>query len=126
MTDERHPRLIRTIVCVFSKGEMPADDVQIFRRFEATALRGGWDIRVRFEPLEEIPVAYDVLVVNETYRAQAEATDTNAILIVTTRATVGPAAEQLFREIERGDVLYATKRDPNAPKIVKHRGMEIL
>ena len=126
MTDERRPRVIRTIVCVFSKGEMPADDVQIFRRFEASVQRAGWDIRVRFEPLEEIPVAYDVLVVNEPYRERAASMEADAILIVTTRATVGPAAEQLMREIERGDVLTATKRDPNAPKIVKRRGFEVL
>jgi hypothetical protein len=30
------------------------------------------------------------------------------------------------KELERGDILTATKRDPNAPKIVKRRGYEVL
>jgi len=126
MTAERQPRMIRTIVCAFSKEEMPADDVQIFRRFEAAVARFGWDIRVRFEPLETLPEPYEVLVVNAPYKERAEAIATDAILIVTTRATMGPAAEQLMKEIERGDVLTAQKRDPNAPKIVKRRGFEVL
>ena len=118
--------MIRTIVCAFSKEEMPADDVQIFRRFEHAAAKGGWNIRVRFEPIEALPESYDVLVVNTPYKARAEAIESDILLIVTTRATVGPAAEQLMREIERGDVLTAEKRDPNAPKIVKRRGFEVL
>ncbi|HYK99106.1 MAG TPA: hypothetical protein VEU77_12015 [Candidatus Acidoferrales bacterium] len=126
MTAERQPRMIRTIVCAFSKDEMPADDVQIFRRFEASVARGGWNIRVRFDPIEALPERYDVLVVNAPYKERAEAIESDVILIVTTRATVGPACEQLMREIERGDVLTAERRDPNAPKIVKHRGIEIL
>lgn len=126
MTVERQPRMIRTIVCAFSKEEMPADDVQIFRRFEAAVARGSWNIRVRFDPIEALPERYDVLVVNEPYKARAEAIESDVILIVTTRAAVGTACEQLMREIERGDVLTAEKRDPTAPKIVKHRGVEIL
>ena len=118
--------MIRTIVCAFSKDELPADDLQVFRRFEAMMARGGWDIRVRLEPIEELPDRYDVLVVSPALRERAEQLETDALLVVTTRASAGPAADQLLKELERGDVLAAGKRDPNAPKIVKRRGYEVL
>ena len=114
------------MVCAFSKDELPADDLQVFRRFEAMMARSGWDVRVRLEPLEELPAQYDVLVVSPALRERAEKLDTDALLIVTTRANAGPSAEQLLKELERGDILAATKRDPNAPKIVKRRGYEVL
>ena len=126
MTAERQPRMIRTVVCAFSKEELPADDVQVFRRFEAMMAKAGWDIRVRLEPIEELPERYDVLVVSPALRERAEKLETDALLIVTTRPNAGASADQLVKELERGDVLAATKRDPNAPKIVKRRGYEVL
>ena len=60
--------MIRTVVCAFSKEELPADDVQVFRRFEAMVAKAGWDIRVRLEPIEELPPQYDVLVVSPALR----------------------------------------------------------
>lgn len=126
MTAEPRPaRMVRTIVCAF-KDELPADDLQIFRRFEAMVARGGWDIRVRLEPIEQLPSQYDVLVVSPGLRERAEKLETDALLVVTTRAGAGPSADQLLKEIERGDILTAQKRDPNAPKIVKRRGYEVL
>ena len=125
-TPGREPRMIRTVVCAFSKEELPADDVQVFRRFEAMVAKAGWDIRVRLEPIEELPPQYDVLVVSPALRERAEKLETEALLIVTTRANAGPAVDQLLKEIERGDPITALKRDPNAPKIVTRRGYEIL
>ena len=125
-TPGREPRMIRTVVCAFSKEELPADDVQVFRRFEAMVAKAGWDIRVRLEPIEELPPQYDVLVVSPELRERAVKLETDALLIVTTRANAGPSVDQLLKEIERGDPITALKRDPNAPKIVTRRGYEIL
>ena len=118
--------MIRTVVCAFSKDELPEGDIAVFRRFEHVMQKAGWDIRVRLEPLESLPETYDVLVVSPALRERAEKLETDALLIVTTRATVGASADQLLRELERGDPIAATKRDPNAPKIVKRRGYEVL
>ncbi len=126
VTEERQPRVIRTIVCAFSKEELPADDLQVFRRFEHSVKKAGWAIRVRLEPIEALPEHYDVLVVSPALRATAEKLEGDALLVVTTRQNAGAAADQLLREIERGDPITAERADPNAPKIVRHRGMEIL
>jgi len=126
VTDQpKPPRMIRSIVCTFSL-ELPADELQVFRRFEASVAKAGWNIRVRLEPIENLPEHYDVLVVSPALRERAEALEGDAILIVTTRPTVAAAVDQLLREIERGDPIAAERKDPNAPKIVTHRGMEIL
>ena len=93
-TPGREPRMIRTVVCAFSK--------------------------------EELPPQYDVLVVSPALRERAEKLETDALLIVTTRANAGASVDQLLKEIERGDPITALKRDPNAPKIVTRRGYEIL
>ncbi len=39
---------------------------------------------------------------------------------------IGGAVDAFIAEIARGEVLTAEKADPNAPKIVTHRGMEIV
>ncbi|HZP96854.1 MAG TPA: hypothetical protein VFC31_11020 [Candidatus Limnocylindria bacterium] len=126
MTPERPVRVVRTIVCAFSRDELPADDLQVFRRFEHAVKKAGWAIRVRLEPIESLPESYDVLVVSPALRERAERLEGDALLVVTTRQTAGAAAEQLLREIERGDPVGAERADPNAPRIVTHRGMEIL
>jgi hypothetical protein len=126
VTAEREPRSIRTIVCGFSREELPADDIQVFRRFEHAVAKAGWAIRVRLEPIEQPPPEYDVLVVSPAMRERAEALAHDAILIVTTRQGAGASADELMREIARGEILTAVRKDPNAPKIVKHRGIEIL
>src|SRR5436309_11499266 len=118
--------MIRTVVCAFSRDELPADDLQVFRRFEHVMNKAGWDIRVRLEPIEELPESYEVLVVSPALRERAEKLASDALLIVTTRANAGPSADQLLRELERGDPITAQKRDPNAPKIVTRRGYEVL
>ncbi len=123
---ERQIRTIRTIVCAFSREELPADDLQVFRRFEHSVKKAGWSIRVRLEPIEALPDEYDVLVVSPALREVAEKLESKALLVVTTRQTAGAAVDQLLREVERGDPIIAERADPNAPRIVTHRGMEIL
>ncbi len=123
---ERQIRTIRTIVCAFSREELPESDVQVYRRFEYAVRKAGWAIRVRLEPIEAVPEGCDVLVVSPALREVAEKLDRDVLLIVTTRQNAGPAADQLLREIARGDPIRAERADPNAPRIVTHRGMEIL
>ena len=123
---KREPRVIRTIVCAFRRDELPADDLQIFRRFEHAMKKAGWAIRVRLEPIERLPEQCDVLVVSPPLREIAERIDRDVLLVVTTRQNAGTAADQLLREIERGDPITADRADPNAPRVVTHRGMEIL
>ncbi len=123
---ERQIRTIRTIVCAFSRDELPESDVAVYRRFDHAVRKAGWAIRVRLEPLEALPEQYDVLVVSPALRSAAEKLEGDALLVVTTRQNAGAAADQLLREVERGDPVRAERADPNAPKIVTHRGMEIL
>ena len=126
MSEERQAKVVRTIVCAFSRAELPADDLQVFRRFEHSVRKAGWDIRVRLEPIEELPPSYEVLVVSPVLRQSAERIGGDAILMITTRQTAAAAVDKLLAEIERGFPLTAARKDPNAPKIVTHRGMEIL
>lgn len=119
--------MIRSIVCAFTREELPTSWLQVFRRFEHAITKAGWKIRVRLEPLEQLPEQYDLIVVSPDLRARAEAATTNgAFVFVTTRQSAADAADQLLRELARGDVLHAEKADPNAPKIVTHRGMEMI
>ena len=126
MNAERQPRTIRTIVVAYSLDELPPSVVQIHRRFEHAVAKAGWAIRVRLEPLEDLPERYDIVVVDKALRERAEQLEGDAILIVTTRETVARACDQLLGEIARGDLYAAERADPNAPKIVTRRGMEIL
>lgn len=125
-TDRSGPRTIRTIVCAFTRDELPTAQLAIFRRFEHVFGRSGLKIRVRLEPLEQLPERFDVLVVPSELKEKAQRVLGDAMLYVTTRDSVADAANSLLAEIKRGDVFTAEAADPNAPKIVKHRGMEIL
>ena len=126
MSQAPEARVIRTIVCAFSRDELPAEDLQIFRRFEHSVRKAGWNIRVRLEPLEKLPDHYDVLVVSQALRDRAEHLGGEAILMVTTRQTAAVAADKLLAELARGFPITAERRDPTAPRIVTHRGTEIL
>lgn len=127
MVEKRGPRVIATIVCAFTRDELPTSWLQVFRRFEHAVAKAGWKIRVRLEPIEELPEHYDLVVVSPELRSRAQAAITNgAFLFVTTRQSAAAAAEGLLRELARRDVLVADTADPNAPKIVTHRGMEML
>jgi hypothetical protein len=128
MVESAGPRVITTIVCAFTREELPTSWLQVFRRFDHAMTKAGWKIRVRLEPIEELPEHYDLLVVAPELRGRAEAAvaKAHAFLFMTTRQSAADAADQLLREIARGDVIAAERADPDAPKIVTHRGMEML
>jgi len=126
MEGQPEARVIRTVVCAFSRDELPADDLQVFRRFEHSMKKAGLDVRVRLEPIEELPEQLDVLVVSPALAKKAEAEAGDAIVMVTTRQTAAEAADRLLAEIARGYPITAAKKDPNAPIIVRRRGYEVL
>ena len=126
MTSGTGPRRIDSIVCAFTRDELPTSQLQIFRRFEHAVAKAGWKIRVRLEALEEMPPHYDVLVVPPELRDRAMPRLGDAFLFVTTRQSAADGATELLREIARGEVIAAEKADPNAPRIVVHSGMDIL
>lgn len=122
--DER--QLVQTIVCAFSQAELPTPWLAIFHRFERVMEKAGLRIRVRLFPLEALPESFEVLVVPPELREAAEALQTGVRLIVATRAEAPAAAAALLEEIERGETLFAERVQPGAPKIMTHRGSDIL
>jgi hypothetical protein len=125
-TPQPEARVIRTVVCAFSRDELPADDLQVFRRFEHSMKKAGLDVRVRLEPIEQLPEEVDVLVVSPALESHAQRLAGDAIVMVTTRQTAAGAADRLLAEIARGFPITAAKKDPNAPHIVRRRGYEVL
>jgi hypothetical protein len=125
-SDTAERRLVRTIVCAYVQAELPTPWLAIFHRFERVMEKAQLRIRVRLFPLEKLPESFEVLVVPPELQEVAEALETGARLIVTTRAEVARAADELLREIERGETLYAEKVRPGEPKIMTHRGSDVL
>jgi hypothetical protein len=125
-SDEQVRRLVSTIVCAYTQAELPTPWLAIFHRFERTMEKAGLRIRVRLFPLEQLPETFEVLVVPRELQTAAAALDTGARVIVTSRADAAAAADALLREIERGETLYAEKIRPGEPKIMTHRGGDIL
>jgi len=125
-TPQPEARVIRTVVCAFSRDELPADDLQVFRRFEHSMKKAGLDVRVRLEPIEQLPEQFDVLVVSPALERRANQVGGDAIVMVTTRQTAASAADRLLAEIARGYPITAARKDPNAPHIVRRRGYEVL
>lgn len=117
---------MRTIVCAFTQAELPTPWLAIFHRFERVMEKAGLRVRVRLFPIEAIPGSFEVLVVPPELAKAAEAVQGNARLIVTTRANAPAAASELLREIEQGETLYAERVQPGEPKIMTHRGGDIL
>ena len=125
--DQGEPRrLVRTIVCAYSRDELPTSWLQVFRRFDRAVARAGLRIRVRLLPLEELPEGFEVLVVAPQLRQRAEALPTDARIVCTTRELAAVAVDELLRELEGGRSIYAERADPNEPRIVVHRGSEVL
>ncbi|MEX2047070.1 MAG: hypothetical protein WEE03_07890 [Chloroflexota bacterium] len=125
-TSGQERRLVRTIVCAYVQAELPTPWLAIFHRFERVMEKAGLRIRVRLFPLEALPESFEVLVVPSELQEAAEALRTDARLIVTSRAGAPAAAAELLREIELGETLYAEKVQPGEPKIMTHRGVDIL
>lgn len=123
---ESKATLIRTIVCAYTVDEMTIDAAQVHRRFENAVAKADWAIRVRLEPIEDLPDAFEVLVVPPELRERGRERAGGAHLIVASRQNAASACGLLLREIEKGELFTATRRDPKAPKIVKRRGFEVL
>jgi hypothetical protein len=118
--------MVREIVCAFRRDELPAAQLAIYHRFERSTARAGFRIRVRLLPLEDLPEHVDVLVIAPELRAEAAAVVKDARLVVTTRPDAGAAATALLGEIAAGETLTAERVQPGDPKLVTHRGSEIL
>jgi mannitol-specific phosphotransferase system IIBC component len=119
------PRLVRTIVCVFS-GELPTAWLAVFHRFERQVGKAGLRIRVRIAAIESLPERFEILVVPPELETRARELAGDARVIATTREEAAGAVEALLREIAEGRSLYALPVRPGEPKIVTHRGMEEL
>ena len=119
-------RLVRTIVCAYSRQELPAPWVQVFRRFERAMARAGWRVRVRLSPIEDLPGQVDVLVIPPSLAEQARNLDRDVHLICTTPQSAALAVDDLLRELQSGQTLYAEPAQADEPRIVRHRGAEIL
>lgn len=125
-TSNGQRQLVRTIVCAYIQAVLPTPWLAIFHRFERVMEKAGLKVRVRLLPLEALPESFEILVVPPEIQEAAEALQTGARLIVTTRAEAPAAAAELLREIEAGVTLYAEKVRPGEPKITTYRGSEIL
>jgi hypothetical protein len=119
-------QLVRTIVCAYTQAELPTPWLAIFHRFERVMEKAGLRVRVRLFPLEALPETFEVLVVPPELQEAAAGLQTGARLVVTSRADAPAAAARLLAEIERGETLYADRVQPGEPKIMTHRGNEIL
>jgi hypothetical protein len=119
-------KLVRTIVCAFTQAELPTPWLAIFHRFERVMEKAGLRVRVRLFPVEALPKSFEVLVVPPELAKAGEAAQGDARLIITDRAGAPAAAAELLREIERGETLYADRVQPGEPKIMTHRGSDIL
>jgi hypothetical protein len=119
-------RLVRTIVCAYTQAELPTPLLAIFHRFQKVMQRSGLRIRVRLFPLEELPETFEVLVVPPELREAAEALESGARVIVTSRAEAAGASAGLLAEIEGGLTLYAERAQPGDTEIITFRGAEIL
>ena len=119
-------RLVRDIVCAYTRTELPTAWLQVHRRFEHIVKRAGLRVRVRLLPIEELPERYDVLVVAPELAAEAARVAPGARILVATRQDAAAVATDLVREIEEGTSLYAERASPGEPLIVTHRGPEIL
>lgn len=116
---------IRTIVCGYTVEELPVAWLRVFHRFEHAMSRARWRIRVRLFPIEELPDEVDILVVPPELAERAAAVRPDARIVVTTRERAAEAVDELLKQLEAG-TLSADRVRPGEPKIVVHRGSDIL
>lgn len=120
------PRLVRTIVCAYTRDALPVSWLQVFRRFEHAIDRAGLDVRVRLHPIEDLPESFEILVIPPELRIRSLMAPRAAKVIVTTREHAAAAATELLAEIQAGSALRAEPRQPGAPRVVTRRGYEEL
>lgn len=120
------PRLIRCIVCGYSRERLPTPWLQVFRRFDRAMARARLRVRVRVAPLEDLPEDFQVLVVPPELLERARAVAPGAWTIATTPETAPLAVDEVVRALQSGTTYYAEPARPDEPRIVRHRGMEII
>lgn len=118
--------LVHAIVCAYARDELPTSWLQVHRRFEHETRRSGLRVRVRLEPLDDLPAQHEVVVVPPELAAAAREAAPSARVITATREDCARVAKDLIAELERGDALYAERASPGEPIVVVHRGPEIL
>ncbi|MDE3113419.1 MAG: hypothetical protein KGN00_03955 [Chloroflexota bacterium] len=117
---------VRTVVCAYSREELPTSWLQVFRRFERAFEKAKLDVRVRLDPLEDLPDDFEILVVPARLRRRADELAQRARVVPVSRETAAGAAGALIAEIERGDALRADALRSEAPRAVHVRGMREL
>lgn len=119
--------LVRTIVCGYMRDELPTSWLQVFRRFEHEIKRAGLRVRVRLEPLDDLPETYEIVVVPPELADSARSLAPAACIVTATREGAAARAAELVRELEQGGgSMYAEHASPDDPVVVVHRGPEIL
>lgn len=117
---------MRTIACVYTPDELPAPWVQVFRRFKRAMARAGLRVRVRLLPLDDAREGAEIIVVPPHLEQLARAAAPSAVVIATTREGAGEAISALLRDLGEGARLYAEPADPNAPIVIRRRGVDEL
>ncbi len=113
-------------MCGYTLAELPTSWVQIFRRCARAFARAKLDVRVRLDPLEELPESFEVLVVPLELRERALAVSGEARVVTMTRRDAAATIDALIAEIERGETLRADPVRPGAPRVVLVRGAREL
>ncbi|MDE3102426.1 MAG: hypothetical protein KGJ98_09335 [Chloroflexota bacterium] len=117
---------VRTVVCAYSREELPTAWLQVFHRVERAFARAKLDVQVRLDPLEDLPESFEVLVVPARLRGRAAELARGARVVPASRESASGVAAALIAEIERGDTLRAGAARPDAPRAVLVRGLREL
>ena len=117
---------VRTVVCAYSRDELPASWVQVFRRCQRAFGRAELDVRVRLDPLEDLPEAFEILAVAPSLRRRAARLARGARVVTMTRETALVVTGELIAEIVRGATLRADRIRAGVPRAVLVRGGQEL
>lgn len=118
------PRLVRSVVCSYSRDELPTSWLRVFHRLEHAMARAGLRVRVRLLPIEDLPDEVDVLVVPPELADRARALRAGARIVATTRERAGATVSELIRDLESGREIYAERVQAGDEAIRVHRGPE--
>lgn len=113
-------------MCSYSIDELPVTWLRVFHRLERAVGKAGLRVRVELRPLEDLPERYEILVVPTALRARADTLRSGARVFGTTREEAQTVVDEVMGEIEAGVTLYAERVAPGAPKIMVHRGPDVL
>ena len=119
-------RLVRTIVCGYTLDELPVSWLRVFHRLEREVAKAGLRIRVELSPLERLPERFEVLVVHPSLVERAQALRTGALIVPATRDRAQAAVDELMLQLAGGTSLHAEHVGVGEPRIVVHRGSDVL